>query len=68
MALLHMYAGETPSNVNNKGKVSYALLLDVIGKALAHPKFVAYTCAHLLPLLDTVLAKIMSENTGCARQ
>ena len=49
-------------------EVSYASLLHDIGKALIHPKSVAYTCAHLFSLLDTVLVNIMSENTGCARQ
>ena len=31
------------------------------GKALAHPKSVAYTCAHLLIFLDSILASIMSK-------
>ena len=68
MALLQIHAGRTPSLANNNKKVSCASLLDAIGKALVHPKSVAYTCAHLLPFLDIVLAEIVSENTGCARQ
>ena len=58
-----MHAGGTPSLTNNNDKVSYASLLDAIGKALAHPKSLAYTCALLLPLLDTVLANIVSVFT-----
>ena len=33
--------------------------MDAIGKALDNTKSVAYTCAHPLPLLDTVLATIV---------
>ena len=68
LALLQVEAGGTPSLVKKKGKVSFASFLDVIGKALAHPMSVAYTYAYLLLLLETVLANIMSENTGYARQ
>ena len=60
--MLHIQAGRTPSLAYNNDKVLCALLLDAIGKTLAHPKSVAYICAHLWPLLDTVLANIMSEN------
>ena len=67
LALSQMHLGGTPSHTNSNDKVSCASLLDAIGKALAHQKSVAYTCAHLLPLLNTVLANIVSENTGCAR-
>ena len=51
------------ARINSNDKVSCASLLDAIGKALAHLMSVAYTCAHLFSLLDTVLANIMSENT-----
>ena len=42
--------------------------LDTIGSVLDHPQSVAYTGAHLLPFLDTVLANIMSKNAGCAKK
>ena len=51
--------GGTPSLTNSNNKVSFASLLDAIQKALAHPKAMAYTCAYLLQLLDTVLANIV---------
>ena len=68
MALLQIHVVETPYLTNINDKVSCASLLDAIGRALAHPKSVAYTYAHLLPLLDNVLANIVSKNIKCARQ
>ena len=55
LALLQIHADRTPSHANSNDKVSCASPLDAIGKALAHTKSVAYTCEHLLPLLDTAL-------------
>ena len=68
LALPHIQARTPLSLVNSNNKVSCTSLLDAIGKDLAYPKSVAYTCAHLLPLLDTALAIILSEKTGCHGQ
>ena len=63
-----MHAGEIPSQTNSNDNISCASLLDAIGKALANQNSVAYTYAHLLPFVDTILAIIVSKNTGCVRQ
>ena len=47
MALSQIHADRTPSLANSNGKVSCASHLDTIGKALAHPKSVENTSAHL---------------------